>query len=59
MREYEVKEYLLKQGIFMEKLFDMWELSKLMSLTSVGIAIAQANYRKKTGESIDLSKWIK
>ncbi len=30
-----------------------------MTLTTVGIAIAQANYRRKTGLTLDLSIWIK
>lgn len=61
MSEVEVKAYLLNQGKYMEKLFDVWENSglKLMSITSVGIAIAQANYKRKTGNSVDLSIWIK
>lgn len=46
---------------FMIKLFDTWKNSamKNMTLTSVGIAIAQANYRRKTGLTLDLSIWIK
>lgn len=30
-----------------------------MALTSVGIAVAAANLRRKTGISIDLGIWIK
>ncbi len=46
---------------FMAKLLDVWKNSamKNMTLTSVGIAIAQANYRRKTGLTLDLSIWIK
>ncbi len=46
---------------FMARLFDVWKNSamKNMTLTSVGIAIAQANYRRKTGLTLDLSIWIK
>ncbi|MBU1705967.1 hypothetical protein KKG19_04575 [Patescibacteria group bacterium] len=46
---------------FMKKLFDIWDNSamKNMTLTSVGIAIAQANFRRKTGITLDLSVWIK
>lgn len=46
---------------FIAKLFDVWKNStmKNMTLTSVGIAIAQANYRRKTGLTLDLSIWIK
>jgi hypothetical protein len=45
----------------MAVLFDIWENSKMksMSLTSVGIAIAQANFKRKTGDMIDLGIWIK
>ena len=44
-----------------EKLFSLWNdsgLSKL-TLTTVGIAIAQANYRRRTGLTLDLSIWVK
>ena len=45
----------------MKEIFDVWENSglKLLRLTSVGIAIAQANFRKKTNLPVDLSIWIK
>lgn len=45
----------------MEKIFDTWSKSsfKQFELTSVGIAIAHANYRRRTGETMDLSIWIK
>jgi hypothetical protein len=45
----------------MNILFDIWNNSEMkhMTLTSVGIAIAQANFRRKTGKTIDLSIWIK
>lgn len=59
-KEIEVK--LIEIGKpFLEVLFDVWKNSamKNMSLTSVGIAIAQANYRRKTGQTLDLSIWIK
>ncbi|MGI8638395.1 MAG: LPO_1073/Vpar_1526 family protein [Pyrinomonadaceae bacterium] len=61
MNESEVKEYLSKQGDFMVNLLDVWQNSsmRVMTITSVGIAIAQANYKRKTGQSIDLSIWIK
>lgn len=61
MNNNEIKDYLIKQGDFMERLFDVWGNSemKATTLTSVGIAIAQANFKRKTGESIDLSIWIK
>jgi hypothetical protein len=46
---------------FMNNLFDVWQNSPMrsMTLTTVGIAIAQANFRRKTGITLDLSIWIK
>jgi len=46
---------------YMNNLFETWTNSSMKNLvlTSVGIAIAQANYRRKTGVTIDLSIWIK
>jgi len=61
MQPSEVKEYLKNKGEFMVTLFDVWENSSLKSITmtSVGIALAQANFRRKTGITIDLGIWIK
>jgi hypothetical protein len=61
MQASEVKEYLKNKGEFMVTLFDVWENSSLKSITmtSVGIALAQANFRRKTGITIDLGIWIK
>ena len=44
-----------------EKLYDFWRNSNLqnLQLTSVGIAIAQSNYKAKTGQATDLPIWIK
>ncbi len=58
----EIEDKLIEIGKpFLKSLFDVWKNSamKNMSLTSVGIAIAQANYRRKTGQTLDLSIWIK
>ncbi|EKE26538.1 MAG: hypothetical protein ACD_4C00249G0003 [uncultured bacterium (gcode 4)] len=43
------------------KLFDVWDNSALknMTITTVWIAIAQANFRRKTWTTLDLSIWIK
>lgn len=43
-------------GNFVRKLCEVWSRSQMknMTLTSVGIAIAHANLRRKTGISIDL-----
>ena len=57
-----IKDKLIELGgDFMEKLFDVWNTSSLkhMLLTPVGIAIAQANFRRRTGIALDLSIWIK
>jgi hypothetical protein len=61
MQPDEVKSYLETQGEFMKTLIASWNESKMknMTLTTVGISIAQANFRKKTGITIDLSLWIK
>lgn len=57
----EVKEYLKSRGDFMPTLFDIWDNSSLkaITMTSVGIALAQANFRRKTGITFDLGIWIK
>ena len=57
----EIKTILLDAIPEMEKIFDVWNKSSFnqLELTSVGIAIAHANYRRKTGETMDLSIWIK
>ncbi|WP_422448084.1 LPO_1073/Vpar_1526 family protein [Thermoanaerobacterium sp. DL9XJH110] len=61
MSEQEVKEFLKKIHPCMDKLFDYWDNSymKNIVLTSVGIAIAHANIRRKINESFNLSIWIK
>jgi len=57
----ETKELIKQQGDFMNILFDVWDNSPLknMTLTSVGITIATANLRRKTGISVNLGIWIK
>lgn len=61
LNEEESKNLIKKQGAFMNDLFDIWDNSSLkrLTLTSVGIAIATANLRTKTGISVDLGIWIK
>lgn len=57
-----IKEEVEKLGgIKIKNLLDIWEKSymKNMTLTTVGISIAQANFRRKTGITLDLSNWIK
>ncbi len=57
----DIKNMLLEAIPEMEKIFDIWNKSSFnqLELTSVGIAIAHANYRRRTGEKMDLSIWIK
>lgn len=57
----EVKEMLIDAIPEMEKVFEVWAKSPFdqFELTSVGIAIAHANYRRKIGDTMDLSIWIK
>ena len=61
MKKEEAKEIIKQQGEFMNVLFDIWDNSSLekMTLTSVGIAVASANLRRKTGITVDLGIWIK
>lgn len=61
MNPQEIKDYLVKVSPEIEPLFELWGKSGLskLSLTTVGIAIAQANFRRKTGIKLDLSIWIK
>jgi len=56
----EIKTDLINKNENMTIIYDVWENSpmKSMSLTSVGIAIAHAYTRSKTGDSDDLSIWI-
>ena len=57
----EIKGMLIDTIPEMEKMFDVWNKSSFrqFELTSVGIAIAHANYRRRTDETMDLSIWIK
>lgn len=61
MNEQEVKEYLIKLFPPFEKLIEDWNKSSIknMTLTSVGIAIGQANITRKTKQAYDLKIWIK
>ena len=57
----EIKVFLEKQGDFMKSLIDIWNNSSMknLTLTSVGITIAIANLRRKTGITFELGIWIK
>jgi len=61
MQPKQVKEYIVGIDGSLNKIFEVWENTPFMNLelTSVGIAIAHSNYRRKTGRAMNLSKWIK
>ncbi|MHB1392488.1 MAG: LPO_1073/Vpar_1526 family protein [Clostridia bacterium] len=60
MSDDEIKNYIIHERSYMEKVSDIWDGSyiKNLTLTSVGIAIGHANVKKSTGEFTDLSIWI-
>jgi hypothetical protein len=60
MNGNEVKELLVKTNPCMSKIFEIWcsYIFNKFELSSVGIAIAHANYRRRTGITLDLSIWI-
>lgn len=60
MNSNEIKAFITKLRPFMEIVYDVWEGSFMqnLSLTSVGVAIAHANIKRKAGEFTDLSIWI-
>jgi len=61
MSDNEVKELLENLDDKMKKIFEVWNSSlfKNFDLSSMGIAIAHANYRRRTNEAMDLTNWIK
>jgi len=61
MNVQEVKEKVIELNPIMEKLFDLWSSTSMnkFKLTTVGIAIAQANLRSKQGVELDLAVWVK
>lgn len=57
----QIKEHLIGSRPNMAQYFELWEETpvKNMTLTSVGIAIAHANIKRKTGDEFaDLSIWM-
>lgn len=60
MNEKQVREYILSQEPALLSFINSWNESSIkeIELTSVGIAIGHANYRRVTGETADLSIWI-
>jgi hypothetical protein len=61
MNAAEVKDYLLEKIPSIKALFDLWSNSKIskFTLTTVGIAIAQANFRRRTKLKLNLGTWVK
>ena len=61
MSQQEVKEDILRLCPETEKLFEAWEKTNIskFTLTTVGIAIARANLKRRAGIEIDLGIWIK
>lgn len=60
MNAEEIKDYIIRALPQIKPLFDVWANSFLQnfSLTSVGIAIAHANFRRKSNDNPPLSIWI-
>lgn len=56
----ELRAELIAALPWMAQLFDLWDSTPIpnLTLTSVGIAIAHANIKKRTGRDFDLSIWI-
>lgn len=56
----EIKEYLISLDPKIKKILEVWERTtlKMMTLTSVGIALAHANIKRKINEEFDLPIWI-
>lgn len=61
LKPNEIKNLLVSLDKRMEKIVNVWENSYFnkFELSSMGIAIAHANYRRRTGDTFDLSLWIK
>lgn len=56
----ELRAELIAAMSWMAQLFELWDQTpiKNLTLTSVGIALAHANIKKRTGHDFDLSIWI-
>lgn len=61
MTDQEVKDKIIELFPDIRKLFELWSQTKIckFTLTTVGIAIAQANLRRKQNITLDLSIWVK
>ncbi len=60
MSTQEIKQHLSDKFDYMEELLSKWGATSLnkVSMSTVGIAIAQINYRIKTGHSLDIGVWL-
>jgi asparagine synthetase A len=60
MSENEITSFLENKYPSMTGLFKIWNESqlKLFELSSVGIAIGHANFRKVTGDKSQLKIWV-
>jgi len=60
MKAPEVKKHLSAKFDYMNDLLTKWTTTRLnkVSLSTVGIAIAQVNYRIKTGNELDMNIWL-
>lgn len=56
----EIKNYLVSLDPRIKKLIELWENTQIknLTLTSVGIALANANLRRNLGLQLNLSTWI-
>ncbi|PTX21147.1 hypothetical protein C8N40_102116 [Pontibacter mucosus] len=61
MNSTQIKELLLNTNKCFDKIFSVLSSSRFSNfeLSFVGIAIAHANFRRRTGMTLDLSIWIK
>ncbi|HHW4399931.1 TPA: LPO_1073/Vpar_1526 family protein [Aeromonas hydrophila] len=61
MSPQEIKELLLGKIPEIVALFKLWEGTRInkLFLTTVGIALAQANFQRRTGVELAINSWIK
>lgn len=61
MSQQEVKDDILRLCPEMVRLFEAWEKTNIskFTLTTVGISIARANLKRRTGVEINLEIWVK
>ncbi|MCR3972404.1 hypothetical protein NUK55_14975 [Aeromonas veronii] len=61
MTPEEIKTFLLEKVPETEQLFEFWDKTRIhkMFLTTVGIALAQANFLRRTGVELNIDIWVK